>query len=173
MLQPHQSLRQRLELYKVDADMMAAASKFWYAARPEFRVVLQRFYTHLSANPESARYLPGERGLERLRAAQTAHWGELFTGQFDAGFVSRVNNAAKAHIRIRLPNYHYMAAYAFFLKELILMAHRLFSDDDERSEVIGAITALVMIDADLTMSYYMQRLMRGDDADATNEAASA
>ena len=173
MLQPHPSLKQRLELYKVDADMMAAARKFWYAVRPEFHVITQRFYTHLSANPKSAQFLPGQKGIERLRAAQTAHWSELFTGQFDAGFVSRVNKAATAHLRIRLPNFHYMAAYAFFLNELILMAHRLFEDEDERQEIIAAIIALVMIDADLTMSFYMQRLMRRDNNDAAHEAVSA
>ena len=173
MLSPHASLKQRLRLYDIDAETMAAARKFWYAVRPQFHLTTRRFYMHLQADPETARFLPGDRGIERLRAAQTVHWEGLFTGHFDSGFVQRINHAAEAHLRIRLPNYHYMAAYAFFLNELAASAQRLFPDDEERSPIIRAINKLVMIDMDLTMSFYMQHLVRGRSADAAEAPARA
>ena len=167
----HPNLKQRLELYKVDPATMAAARKFWYALQPKFNRITQRFYANLHSNPQTARFLPDERGIEQLRTAQAAHWGDLFTGKIDADFVSRVNRAAEAHMRIRLPNFYYMAAYAFFLNELIASAQHLFPDEDERAEVIRAINKLVMIDADLTMSFYMQRLVRRSQEHAVPEAA--
>ena len=170
---PHPALKQRLDLYRVDEAMMAAARTFWYAVRHEFHDITQRFYTHLQANPETARFLPDQRGIERLRKAQELHWKGLFTGHFDAGFVRRVNRTAEAHLRIRLPNYHYMAAYAFFLNELVACAERLFPDDETRFTIIRTINTLVMIDMDLTMSLYMQRLMRGGAKDAHGAAMTA
>ena len=173
MLSPYTSLQQRLELYEVDAETVAAARKFWYAVRPEFHRITGRFYTHLQGNAETARFLPDERGIDRLRAAQAMHWENLFTGQFDASFVQRVNHAAEAHLRIRLPNYHYMAAYAFFLNELAASAQRLFQDDHERSAIIRAINTLVLVDMDLTMSFYMQHLVRSRAGDADGVPARA
>ena len=173
MPSPHSSLKQRLDLYKVDVETMAAARKFWYAVRPEFHQITQRFYTHLQANLETARFLPDQRGIERLRAAQTTHWEGLFIGRFDSDFVQRVNRTAEAHLRIRLPNYHYMAAYAFFLNELTASAQRLFPVDGERAAIISAINKLVMIDMDLTMSLYMQRLMRSGPKDPAGAPAPA
>jgi hypothetical protein len=170
---PHPALKQRLDLYRIDEPMKAAARKFWHAVWPEFHEITRRFYTHLQANPETARFLPDQSGIERLRKAQELHWEGLFTGHFDAGFVRRVNRTAEAHLRIRLPNYHYMAAYAFFLNELVASAERLFPDDEKRVVIIRAINTLVMIDMDLTMSLYMQRLMRGGAKDPHGAAMTA
>ena len=173
MLSPQASLNLRLDLYRVDAEILAAARRFWYAVRPEFNDITLRFYDHLRASPETARFLPGDRGIERLRAAQSVHWEDLFAGHFDVAYVRRVQHTAEAHMRARLPNTHYMAAYEFFLNELVACAERLFPDPESRRPIVSAIHKLVMIDMDLTMSFYMQRLVRagsGDHADAPEHA---
>ena len=91
-----------------------------------------------------------------------------------AGVTTAQNGyAAEAHMRARLPNTHYMAAYEFFLNELVACAERLFPDPESRRPIVSAIHKLVMIDMDLTMSFYMQRLVRagaGDHAAAHEHA---
>lgn len=165
-MNPHISVTQRIAIYRVDAATLAAARTFWYAIKPEFHQITARFYVHLQANPDTARFLPAEHMIERLRAAQTAHWEALFTGELGDSYVRQVTSAAEAHIRIRLPNFHYMAAYAFFLNELVAGAHRLFRDDaDQLMQVVAAINKLVLIDMDLTVSLYMQRLIRVGKSD--------
>jgi len=161
MVVPKGVPQRRLDLYGINKESMNLARKFWYAVAPQFDEITQKFYTRLQANPDTARYLSSQRMIERLRGAQKAHWQDLFTGEFDASYVARVTVVAEAHIRIRLPNYHYMAAYAFFLNELVAQAQRLFASDmNEAIKVVGAINKLVILDMDVTMSLYMQRMMR-------------
>ncbi len=163
--------QKRLDLYGINKESMRLARKFWYAVVPQFDGITQKFYNRLQANPDTARYLSSPRMIERLRAAQKVHWQDLFTGEFDASYVARVTVAAEAHLRIRLPNYHYMAAYAFFLNELTAHAQRLFASDmDEAVHIVGAINMLVMLDMDVTTSIYMQRMMHLSAAKAAAPA---
>ena len=153
---------------------MRLTRKFWHALGSQFEEITLKFYTHLQSNPEVARYLPSQNMIERLRGAQKIHWQDLFTGEFDASYVARVTAVADAHIRIRLPNFHYMAAYAFFLNELTAQAQRLFAGDtDEAVQIVGAINKLVMLDMDVTMSLYMQRMMRGSEKESPKVANPA
>lgn len=173
MLNSHPSLAERLKLYEIDSGTMAMARQFWHAVHPEFHLITHRFYAHLGASPETARFLPGQPGIEHLRAAQAAHWEDLFTGHFDASYIERINHTAEAHLRIRLPNYYYMAAYAFFLNELVAKVLALFPDEEERCSMIPAINKLVLFDMDMTMSFYMQRLMRGGPKEAARITGKA
>lgn len=162
----------RLDLYRIDEETQRLSRKFWYALGLQFDSVTQKFYNRLQADPDTAHFISGGPMVERLRAAQKAHWQNLFTGKLDGDYVARVTSVAEAHLRIRLPNYHYMAAYAFFLNELTAQGLRLFAGDmDEAAQIVTSINKLVMFDMDLTMSIYMQRMVRRGVEAASNSAA--
>jgi len=110
---------------------------------------------------EFRKFFPDPALVDHLKRAQKTHWDRLFTGRLGDAYVRQVITTAEAHIKIRLPTYYYMAAYAFFLDEMHEAAYARFSGKGEDlTAIIKAVNKLIMIDMDLTLSVYTKRLVR-------------
>jgi len=164
--------KQRLNLYGVDENTLHNARLFWQGIRPEFDDIVERFYAHILNDPGIRKFFPPSVRVERLKMAQKTHWHGLFSGRFDEAYVRRVIATGERHLEIRLPAFHYIAAYTFFLNELVAAACRRHrGDEEELVSVIKAINKLIMIDMDLTLSVYTKQLMHLSTGRARRTAA--
>jgi len=160
MVRTSLDLKLRLDLYGINLETFYYAGVFWRAILPEFDEIIHRFYAHILEHRKYRKFIPDPAIIDRLKVTQKAHWDRLFTSKLDDDYVYQVVAAAEAHIKIRMPTYHYMAAYTIFLDELHAAAYRHFSEEgDTVIAIVKAINKLVIIDMDLTLSVYMKELV--------------
>ncbi len=106
----------------------------------------------------------GQSTIDRLKAAQIAHWQALFSGHFDDAYMRRVYAVGMAHQRIGLEPRWYLGGYAFILDRLL----RIISEAGglrrrDRLRMSGAVIRAVMLDIDLAIASYLKAM---DDAQA-------
>jgi methyl-accepting chemotaxis protein len=143
---------------------------FWPAVEQELPAVLDGFYQHVMTIP-SLRKLVGDQ-LPRLKQAQTAHWRRLFSGRFDAAWLSGVRSIGQVHHKIGLEPRWYIGGYTYVLNRLVALALRTHRwSPGKLAPLISAVNAAVMLDMDVSISVYQEALLaeqaqRGKRVDA-------
>jgi methyl-accepting chemotaxis protein len=151
-------LTTRTRFIGLDPAASALLTGFWPAIEPELPSILDGFYRHVTAFP-LVKKLVGDHG-PRLKQAQTAHWRQLFSGRFDANWLSSVRTIGQVHHRIGLEPRWYIGGYAYVLNRLIGVALRTHRWSPARlAPLIGAVNAAVMLDLDIAISVYQEALM--------------
>lgn len=159
-MRPTFNLKSRLDLYGINGETFHNAKVFWRTILPEFDEINNRFYAKILKHQEFRKFVRDPAMIDRLKVTQKNHWDRLFNSKLDDDYVRQVVATAEAHIRIRLPTYYYMAAYAGFLDELHAAAHRNFSEEGNNlTAIVKAINKMVVIDMDATLSVYMKELV--------------
>ncbi|MFS2318542.1 methyl-accepting chemotaxis protein [Maricaulis sp. D1M11] len=89
----------------------------WDTLSPRLPDHLNHFYQAVRTTPELASFIPPE-AVDRLKSAQTRHWGHLIKDDPDISFEGRAARIGEAHIRIGLPTSWYVASYGRILLNL-------------------------------------------------------
>ncbi len=151
-------LATRTRFIGLDPASCALLTAFWPAIEPELPAVLNGFYQHVMTIP-SLRKLVGDQ-LPRLKQAQMAHWRRLFSGRFDAAWLSGVRSIGQVHHKIGLEPRWYIGGYAYVLNRLIGLALRTHRwSPGKLAPLIGALNAAVMLDMDIAISACQQALL--------------
>ncbi|WFT78731.1 MULTISPECIES: globin-coupled sensor protein [unclassified Methylobacterium] len=149
----------RLTFLEIDAATAAMLPRLWPAIAPELPRIMARFYDKMLRTP----HLAGMIGTQqtRLVAAQSAHWEQLFSGRFDAGYVDSIRRIGRVHHKIGLEPRWYIGGYAFVLNALVQVLV-------ERAGLLGrgglpariaALNKAVMLDMDFAISVYQDVLL--------------
>lgn len=157
---PKSQLDQRLSFYRLDAKdrdfpaLAAAMDKFGSRA-------LDRFYENVVSTPETARFFPDSRAVERAHSAQRKHWKGIFEGGLTAGYVETVMVVGDVHARIGLEPKWYIGGYANILEHMItgIMTEGVRSLSRRRREEARMISTLVkvaLLDMDLALTRYFE-----------------
>jgi phytoene dehydrogenase-like protein len=169
MTHPRLDPRQRFDLYQIDQDTLHNATAFWQQIVRDFDEIVERFYEHILSHPEIRAFYTDEEMVLRLKKAQKRHWHRLFNSGFSQDYVDGVIKTAERHVEARVPAYYYIAAYNFFLNQLIDAAYRRFFDrPNDLPMVLKCVVKMVMVDIDLTLSVYTLGLL--DDSPAGKAA---
>jgi methyl-accepting chemotaxis protein len=161
----------RLAFLKIDAGMRQGLSEFWRVVEPALPDILHGFYQHVAAQPQLARLIGDQ--TPRLKQAQQAHWGLLFSGRFDDTYMNAVRSIGLAHNRIGLEPRWYIGGYAFVLRHLIALAVRTYRFRAQRLErMVSATMAAVMLDMDIAISVYQEAMLleRQERQESTSRA---
>src|SRR5213078_1166489 len=109
--------------------------------------LLDGFYSHVTQEPRLARLLGNQ--VPRLKGAQSAHWGRLFSGRFDDLYIQSVRNIGFVHNKIGLEPRWYIGGYNFVLGELLSIAISKNAFNARKAgRLVKAVTAAVMLDMD-------------------------
>ncbi|QFT32406.1 Heme-based aerotactic transducer HemAT [Labrenzia sp. THAF82] len=161
----------RLEFAQIDQSTIVSLQKIWPVIKPDLDSILDDFYLHLRGQPKLAE-LVGEM-QPRLVSAQKSHWEKLFMSGFDQDYQDSINRIGHVHCRIGLEPRWYIAGYRFVLTRLhagiIKKYRRSFRDI---SQLLDAVTTAVMLDMELAISTYEERLLQIREAQTArlNEA---
>ena len=171
MAQPNDDdLAMRARFIGLDPASCALLTAFWPAIEPQLPAILDAFYQHVTTIP-LLRKMVGDQ-LPRLKQAQMAHWRRLFSGQFDAAWLSGVRSIGQVHHRIGLEPRWYIGGYTYVLNRLVALALRTHRwSPGKLAPLIGAVNAAVMLDMDVSISVYQEALLgeraqRGKRVDA-------
>lgn len=148
----------RMRFMRITPETAALLREFWTVVEPNLPSVLEGFYQHVASEPRLKELVGAS--IPRLKLAQTAHWQRLFAGQFDASWYEGVHAIGLLHHKIGLEPRWYIGGYAYVLErltELAVRAHRWSPTILYR--VIAAVIAAVMLDMDIAISVYQERLL--------------
>ena len=150
--------RERLAFMQITPDTAKTLATFWPHVRSALPDILSAFYRHVTAEPRLARLVGNQ--MERLKGAQGAHWERLFSGRFDAGYFDSVRAVGQVHARIGLEQSWYIGGYNFVLGQLSELAGRVHRFAPRRArQVMQAVVAAVLLDMDIAISVYQERLV--------------
>ena len=146
----------RLAFLGIDDDTRSALKGFTPVLEATLPKLLERFYAHMAANPDTRAMLSGV-PLDHLKSAQNRHWTSLFAGTFDEAQLDRTVSIGTTHQRIGLEPRWYIGGYALAMTELMSAAvDRYRWQPAKLKSVIRAIVQTVSLDMDLAISCYIE-----------------
>ena len=84
----------RLTFLGIDDDTRSALKGFTPVLEAALPKLLERFYAHMAANPDTRAMLSGV-PIDHLKSAQSRHWTSLFAGTFDEAQLERPSPSAR------------------------------------------------------------------------------
>ena len=181
-------LAERLDFIGLDGgalEDLAAARPLLEKHLPE---AMRRFYAVLASVPAAAAFFDGQPQMDRARTKQLGHWASIAAGKFDAEYLASSRKVGERHARIGLEPRWYIGGYARIIEHLItgIVGDLLAPDAAPRglfakkpagpdaavvSRAVNAVMKAVLIDMDIAVSVYFQRLT--EEAAARDQAAAA
>ncbi|MDF1608424.1 globin-coupled sensor protein [Hoeflea sp. YIM 152468] len=126
---------------------------------------LDRFYTFVTATPQTARHFRNAAHVDHAKEKQVEHWGMIATGKFDHAYIDGVTRIGKVHAKLGLEPSWYIGGYALVLEELVrgIIEQELggFGSRRKASKTSQGVTAVIkaaLIDMDYAISVYLDEL---------------
>ena len=151
-------IKERLKFFRLSDEDRALAQAAWVIIEPDMPDIIQAFYAHVKTVPHLATLI-GE-NQPRLVAAQLAHWKSLYSDGPSEAYLERSERIGLAHVKIGLQPSWYIGGYSFILTQLTnILLKKRFMTASKRMEMVNVITKLVMLDMDLAISTYHEKMV--------------
>ncbi len=163
---------QRLRFLRIDETAQQALAAFTPVLTPMLPAMREAFAAHLRNWPELLAVLTGADVMERTLTAQQAHWGRLFSGRFDDGYLASASRIGSVHHRMGLEPRFFTGAYALIadmLCEHVLVARtrrwQTGAGRQRTRNLIHAINSAIMLDMELVVEGYFSETRATQTAD--------
>jgi methyl-accepting chemotaxis protein len=148
----------RMRFMRISESTGKTLHDFWPLVEKALPSILDGFYIHVTGEPNLAKLVGNQ--MARLKGAQGAHWGRLFSGRFDETYIQSVRTIGLIHNKIGLEPRWYIGGYAFVLSQLTDLAIRSNRWNSKRSsQIITAVNSAVMLDMDFAISVYQEAML--------------
>jgi methyl-accepting chemotaxis protein len=147
----------RLQFLLVDQASRDAVKELLPTIEANLPEILNGFYDHIMQWSELSGLIGSLDKIPGLKAAQTQHWQNLFSGRFDDSVFSRAVTIGQAHQRIGLEPRWYVGGYSYTMGRLMALAVDHCGDDrDKLSLLLASIAKAVFLDMELAISVYIK-----------------
>ncbi|MDH5509114.1 MAG: protoglobin domain-containing protein [Nitrospinota bacterium] len=156
-----QEMKSVLDEYKItaaDMENMRAVAPHVAQARES---IADFHYQWLLSNSQTAKFFPDEFTLKKARGAFLGWLDDLFSGQYDIGYYTKLNKIGATHVRIGLPAYLVnvqMSHIRGYLCDFI--AGKLKEDPDLTTRVLGSLNQMIDMNMDLMTRSYREEEMK-------------
>ena len=116
------------------------------------RGILDSFYRKVMSLPNLAEKVTSRSSVDRLKAAQAEHWGQIFSGNIGEDYYRRAVRIGEAHERIGLEPRWYIGGYADVIAHIIDI---VLEDDKEKATMLATVMRCAFLDMDLAISVYI------------------
>jgi len=140
--------------------------------------VVEDFYRHLNAFPETAAFFKDRAQMTRARDGQIRHWQTILDARFDGVYEASIRRIGMTHHRIGLDPRWYLGGYNVLIVGLVaailrmpqtqaapagLVAKGRSAAPDRRADLACAVIRAAMLDIDLAISVYLDEGRRDLD----------
>lgn len=154
----YDAYRSRTEFMGINSDTSALLREFWSITEQELPNILDGFYSHAGSIPALSKMIGSE--VPRLKKAQGAHWGRLFSGRFDESYFDGVKTIGLIHNKIGLEPRWYIGGYNYVLGRLTDIAVKSYRSAPRKLQsVIRAINSAILLDIDVAVTTYLEALI--------------
>lgn len=155
MADPTSNVEKWTRFMRVDDETRKRLREFRPVLEKEIDNVLKQFYDYIMREADIQSLFPGG-NTGRAMSAQKSHWlNNVFTANFDDGYVQSVMKIADAHIRIDLDPRHYIGGYLFVKRLLQQIVFKTYGKRvDDIDALLAAIDQVVFLDMSLVVHTY-------------------
>ncbi len=150
-------MKSRVDFFNLSLSDKPQLEKFRAYLRDNLPDILDGFYDHVGTQPALAEKVRAHGPAERLKAAQTEHWMQLFSGVFDRTYHDRAKRIGQAHQHIGLEPTWYIGGYAYIIDRMVKVA---LAHDEETANMLGAVMKAALLDMDVAISVYLDEAER-------------
>ena len=152
-----EDIKRRLEFLRIDEAAKKSMGRFYASIESDVPDVVSKFYNHLAAYEETQKIITDNSDVESLTKAQTSHWENMFSGDFNQRYVDQALAVGKVHDVIGLEPRWYLGGYFQILENLIgAYLKKNGVKSAKVSDEIGAMLRAVCLDIDLAMKTYIE-----------------
>ena len=192
---PPNPLQTRLDFLGLDEEARARLVSAGPVIAPHLDKALAAFYDKIATVPAAASFFSGRPQMDRAKSKQVQHWQSIISGQFDDNYLKSSAHVGLVHARIGLEPRWHIGGYGLIVETLVrglvhdLMADALaprkgrfgrsvprspedvLADADRIAETLVAMLKSIMLDVDIGVSAYFDKLT--SDAREADIAAQA
>jgi len=165
-------LEERLKLLDFSEDDRRDVQAFWPIVEQNLPHLLDAFFARITAIPQLSGKAAGQ--TQRLKAAQTEHWRQLFTGNFSDSYFASATTVGRTHNRIGLDPFWYVAGYGPLMIALTELAQKTDSrrgwggfklngtksrPKSRQGKLAAATMKMLLIDIGVAVLAYQQALI--------------
>ncbi|MEQ8966497.1 MAG: globin-coupled sensor protein [Azospirillaceae bacterium] len=157
------TLDQRLDFFGIDAATRAALREAGPILAEAMPAIMDGFYAHIDAHPDTSRHFGEVERQKRARSAQVKHWARITEARFDEDYVESVRRIGRVHHEIGLDPTWYIGGYAFLISRMVAaicarfdgrLAGREFRR--RRDAIVDAVHKAALLDMDLATAVYLE-----------------
>ncbi|WP_422022336.1 protoglobin domain-containing protein [Roseibium sp.] len=154
----NQTLKGRLAFFRFTEEDRTLARSIWPTLSSHLPRIMDGFYDHVKTVPHLSTMIGDQEA--RLIAAQLSHWERMFNEGPTEAYLERSIRIGLAHVRIGLNPSWYIGGYSYALTQIseVLLTKRMMTAA-KRSKVMAVITKLVMLDMDIAISTYHEKMV--------------
>ncbi|GEM_PF-617883 len=188
-------LQTRLDFLGLDAVARARLAEAKPHVDAHLEPALSRFYDVLAQVPAAAQFFDGKSHMNRAQGKQIGHWGAIASGAFDEDYFASSTKIGLRHAQIGLEPRWHIGGYGLIMETLVkgvihdVMAEAtrpqktrfgrsvprkgedVLADADAMAETVVTLLKAIMLDIDIGVSAYFDKLSA--DAHAADEASRA
>ena len=188
-------LQTRLDFLGLDAAARQRLVEAKSSVEAHLDPALSRFYDILAEMPEAARFFDGKSQMNRAQGKQVQHWQAIASGQLDDDYFAASSRVGLRHALIGLEPRWHIGGYGLVMETLVkglvhdMMAaavrpekgrfgrkvprngEAVLADADAMAETLVALLKAIMLDIDIGVSAYFDKISA--DARAAEEASRA
>jgi methyl-accepting chemotaxis protein len=196
------SLESRLEFIGLNAEALKQLETIQGAIEANLPAALDRFYEKLAQVPQVARFFSGSDQMTRAQGRQVDHWRRIASGKFGPEYLEATRRVGLRHAQIGLEPHWYVGGYGLIVETLIKGVVRDFLTEhlpaeqrgvwpfggggsreagiavgDRLAEALAAMMKAVLIDVDMAVGVYTDKVMEDaaardrENAERINHAA--
>ncbi|EEP60617.1 protoglobin domain-containing protein [Sulfurihydrogenibium yellowstonense] len=122
---------------------------------------ISKFYFFISRFPDYNQFLKNEDLFKRHKSELKNWFLDLFSGNYDENYFSRLYKIGEVHVNIGLPTHYVNAAFNFVRRFIIEKIDAEIQDRNERNLYVTSIGKLIDINLDvLTLAYREKELIK-------------
>ncbi len=159
--EPIDLLKHRISLLSIDQKIVDVLHRIAPFVETCLSGITEDFYAHMQKFPEGRQMFADPDRVRGLKAHQQGHWTRLFNAQLDLDYLQDAMRIGKAHYRGKVAPHLYIAGYNFFEAALLKRVSTRYQNDPQLPLMVEAISKIVGLDMDLSISVYLRELWRG------------
>ncbi|WP_454915253.1 protoglobin domain-containing protein [Xanthobacter sediminis] len=161
------NMRDRLKFNLIDEQTVALLKSSKQDVLKVLAQVLDKFYGHVGAVPETSRFFGNADHMARARSSQLKHWGVILDARFDQEYEESVTRIGEMHNKLGLDPHWYMGAYSFLISHVVAaigtdLGGSLFArgKPEQAAQLQSAVIRAAMLDMELALHVYLQAGLR-------------
>jgi rsbT co-antagonist protein RsbR len=156
-----EELTSRKRFLEFDTDDVQRLGGMYELTQEHVDGVIEAFYDHLLAFPETSAFFRDPRLLEHVKRRQKEYFIRLTQGDYEQDYVDDRLRLGSIHERIGLPVRSFLGMYAFYLRQIAaLLLKKHPGDPDQAFDSFHSLTKLLFFDIGLGVDMYIYQRER-------------
>ncbi|NUQ78352.1 MAG: globin-coupled sensor protein [Polyangiaceae bacterium] len=158
----------RKRYYRIDETDGERMREVRDVAKQHMSDVIESFYRHLLANPETAVHFQSTKHLDAVKGLQSRYFMGLFDGVYNEQYGENRLRVGKAHERIGLGPQWYIGAYSLYLCQMLPLVMQHFATDlDHGIETFQSVIKVICMDMGIAIDTYIGAVLEREDQTQT------